>query len=212
MPASAATTTAILPDPSFRALLGEIAWRRLVPAVRARFAVKPAPGAAIRYRGTMHKVQASWAGKLLAGICRLFATPLAPYCGSDVPVSVRLHLDSDGNGIVWERTYHFARRAPVTCVSVKRAQSSGLVEIVGGGIGMALSLAERDGALHFRSTGYFWHWHGRRLPLPPWLTPGEMHVVQADLGGGRFRFALAVAHPLFGEIIRQDGVFLEERR
>jgi len=211
MTASAATTT-VLPDPSFRALLGEFAWRRLVPAVRARFAVKPAPGTAILYRGTMHEVRASWAGKLLAEICRLFGTPLAPYCGSDVPVSVRLHLASDGNGIVWERTYHFARRAPVTCVSVKRAESSGLVEIVGGGLGLALSLAERDGALHFRSTGYFWHWRRRRLPLPRWLTPGEINVVHADLGNGRFRFAIAVAHPLFGEIIRQDGVFVDERR
>lgn len=212
MQTRAAIAMAVLPDPSFRALLGELAWRRLVPAVRARFAAKPAPGTAILYRGTMHEVRASWAGKLLAEACRLIGTPLAPYCGRDVQVSVRLRLDADGNGIVWERTYHFARRAPVTCVSVKRAESSGLVEIVGAGIGMALAIAERQGALHFRSTGYFWRWRGRRVALPRWLAPGAMHVVHADLGGGRFRFAIAVTHPLCGEIIRQDGVFAVERR
>jgi len=210
MQARPATATAVLPDPSFRALLGELAWRRLSPAVRQRFAVKPAPGSAILYRGTMREVRASWAGKLLAQLCRLIGTPLAPYGGRDVPVSVRLRLDAEGNGTVWERSYHFAHRAPVTCRSVKRAEPSGLVEIVGTGIGMALALAECQGALHFRSTGYFWRWRRWRLTLPRWLTPGEMHVVHADLGGGRFRFAMAVTHPRFGEMIRQDGVFVEE--
>ncbi|HUH85157.1 MAG TPA: DUF4166 domain-containing protein, partial [Stellaceae bacterium] len=79
-------------------------------------------------------------------------------------------------------------------------------------IGMTLALAESQGALHFRSTEYFWRWRRWRLALPRWLTPGEMHVVHADLGGGRFRFAIAITHPLFGEIIRQDGVFREARR
>ncbi len=210
MQARAAIATAVLPDPSFRALLGELAWRRLVPAVRARFAAKPAPGTAILYRGTMREVRASWAGKLLAEACRLIGTPLARYGGRDVPVSVRLRLDADGNGIVWESTYHFAQRAPITGLSVKCAESSGLVEIAGAGI--AQVLAECRGALHFRSAGYFWRWRRWRLALPRWLTPGEMHVVHADLGGGRFRVAIAVTHPLFGEIIRQDGVFAEERR
>jgi hypothetical protein len=198
------------PDPSFRALLGELAWRRLPPAVRERFAWKPAPGAEIRYRGVMAVVRRSMIGALMAQLCRLIGTPLAPYGGRDVPVSVRLRRDADSSGVVWERTYHFAHRAPVTCRSVKRAESSGLVEIVGAGIGMTLALAECQGALHFRSTGYFGRWRRWRLTLPRWLTPGEMHVVHADLGGGRFRFAIAVTHPLFGEIIRQDGVFVEE--
>jgi hypothetical protein len=39
----------LIADPSFRRILGELAWRRLAPAVRARFAVKPAPGAELRY-------------------------------------------------------------------------------------------------------------------------------------------------------------------
>jgi hypothetical protein len=212
MQAKEATAATVLPDPSFRVLLGELAWRRLVPAVRARFATKPAPGCEILYRGTMMVVRASPVGRIIAQLCRLIGTPLAPYCGRDVPVSVRLRLDADGRGIVWERTYHFPGRAPATCISVKRAEAAGLAEIVGAGIGMALTLAEHQGALHFRSTGYFWRWRGRRLAVPRWLTPGEMHVVHADLGGGRFRFAIAVTHPFFGEIIRQDGVFAEERR
>src|SRR5215831_18825254 len=53
-------------DPSFRGLLGELAWRRLAPAVRARFAVKPAPGSEIRYVGAMRVVRRSAVGSVMA--------------------------------------------------------------------------------------------------------------------------------------------------
>jgi hypothetical protein len=123
-----------------------------------------------------------------------------------------LRLEPGGAGVVWERTYRFPGRAPLVCVSVKRAEADGLVECVGGGIGMYLALAEAEGALHFRSTGYFWRRRGRAWRLPRWLAPGEMHVVHEDLGGGWFRFAISLRHALFGELIRQDGVFAQERR
>ncbi|HEX7970000.1 MAG TPA: DUF4166 domain-containing protein [Stellaceae bacterium] len=202
---------ALEPDPSFRNLLGELAWRRLPSAVRERFAWKPAPGTEIRYVGVMTVVRASAAGWLIAQGCRLLGTPLAPHRGSDVSVTVTLRPDGDGHGIVWERLYRFAGRAPVRCVSVKKATGDGLVECVGGGVGMWLKLSERDGELHFRSTGFFWRRGRLCFALPRWLWPGEMHVVHADLGGGWFRFRIAVRHPLLGEILFQDGIFAAER-
>jgi hypothetical protein len=197
-------------DPSFRRLLGELAWRRLAPAVRARFAVKPAPGDEIRYVGAMRVVRCSAVGWVMARLCRFVGTPLAPHTGTDVPVTVTLRLAADGHGIVWERLYHFPGRAPVRCLSVKRAAAGGLIECVGRGVGMWLSLSVEDGALHFRSTGYFWRCGRMVLRLPLWLTPGAMHVAHADLGGGRFRFQIDVHHPLFGETFHQDGVFTRE--
>jgi len=202
----------LLPDPSFRALLGELAWRRLPVEVRQRFAHKPAPGAEIIYDGIMLEVRASWAGRLMAQACRLVGTPLAPYRGKDVPVTVRLTLDQDGTGIVWERVYRFPGRAPLSCVSIKKASpGNGLIECVGAGVGMYLKLSESRGELHFRSAGYFWRWRGWHAALPRWLGPGSMHVVHSDLGAGRFRFRIAVLHPLLGETFYQDGVFAARR-
>lgn len=196
------------PDPTFRALLGELAWRRLPPAVRERFAWKPAADGEIRYRGAMAVVRCSAIGWLMAQLCRVIGTPLAPHCGGDVPVSVTLRHDAASGGIVWERLYRFAGRCAVRCASVKKVSAvEGLVECVGGGIGMWLALTEREGALHFRSTGYFWRLGRLRVSLPAWLTPGELHVIHADLGSGRFRFRIAVRHRLFGETFFQDGVF-----
>jgi hypothetical protein len=197
-------------DPSFRHLLGELAWRRLAPAVRARFAVKPAPGAEIQYVGAMRVVRCSRLGWVVARLCRLVGTPIAPHGGTDVPVGVTLRLAADGHGIVWERLYRFPGHAPVRCLSVKRATADGLIECVGRGVGMWLALAVEDGALHFRSTGYFWRCGHMVLRLPLCLTPGAMHVAHTDLGGGRFRFQIDVRHPLFGETFHQDGVFTRE--
>jgi hypothetical protein len=200
------------PDPSFRALLGELAWRRLPPAVRERFSWKPAAGAEIRYRGVMSVVRRSRAGALLAQLCRVIGTPLAPYAGRNLPVTVVLRSELRGGGIVWERFYHFAEHGVVRCASVKRVSGrDGLLECVGGGIGMWLALSEREGELHFRSTGYFWACGRFRLRLPSWLTPGALHVVHADLGAGCFRFRIAVRHRFLGETFFQDGVFAADR-
>jgi hypothetical protein len=199
------------PDPTFRRLVGELAWRRLRPAIRDRFSWKPMPGGAIRYQGVMAVVRCSLVGAVIARLCRLIGTPLAPYGGDDVPATVTLRA-ADRGGIVWERLYHFAGRPAIRCLSVKRASAEeGLLECVGGGIGMWLSLAESGGALHFRSTGYFWRRGPWRLAIPSWFTPGVLHVVHADLGGGRFRFRILVRHPLFGETFFQDGIFAAER-
>jgi hypothetical protein len=202
----------LAPDPSFERLLGEPAWHRLAPAIRERFRWKPAPAAEIRYAGEMLVVRSSRLGWIMAQLCRLVGTPLAPHRGARVPVTVSLSLDRDGAGVVWRRLYRFVGRRPVTCVSVKKAtESEGLIECVGGGIGMWLRLSERAGALYFRSTGYFWAIGRWRVPLPDWLTPGALTVVHSDEGQGRFRFVISVVHPFLGETFFQDGVFSSSR-
>ena len=65
------------------------------------------------------------------------------------------------------------------------------------------------GALVFRSAGYFLQLGRSALPLPAWLTPGELTVTHAELGDGRFRFTLEIVHPRFGLLIRQTAVFEE---
>jgi hypothetical protein len=48
-----------------------------------------------------------------------------------------------------------------------------------------------------------------RLRLPRWLDPGALTISHVDQGDERFAFVLSLVHPLFGEIIRQTGVFRE---
>lgn len=193
----------------FRRRLGAKAWRRLSPAIRERFARHPSAAQPILYDGAMIEVRRSTAGAALAHLCRLIGTPLAPFAGRNVPIRVKVYDDGTG-GVVWQRTYAFPRRRPITVASTKKADlRAGLVECVGGGFGMTLDIYERDGALHFESRNYFWQVGGLRVPLPGLLAPGVTHVVHSDLGGGFFRFAMRIVHPLLGETFFQDGVFHE---
>ncbi|MGH6931709.1 MAG: DUF4166 domain-containing protein [Dongiaceae bacterium] len=195
-------------DGTIRRLLGEAAWGRLNPNVRARFAVKPAPGQVLTFVGTMTEVRRSWFGWLLASACRLIGTPLPPQQGRQVPAIVRIYRAGDGDGIVWERRYQFGRSRPFTMRSTKRPDGArGLLECAGYGFAMRLRLFERDGALHFASTGYCLELGGRRVTLPDLFTPGQALVTHRDEGGGRFRFTMAMAHRWFGESFFQDGLF-----
>lgn len=200
---------AFVPQPpaqlDFRRLLGREAWNRLPAAVRHRFGPHAA-GVTTVYDGRM-VVEASPYGWLVAQVCRLIGTPLAPWTGQDVPTSVDVHLDGHG-GLVWARTYRFAGRAPILVSSTKMMDADGtLLEVVRGGLGMALTVTVEDGALHFRSRYYFAGLGSLRVRLPGLLTPGRAHVVHRDLDGGRFRFSLAFDHPWFGRTLFQEGVF-----
>jgi hypothetical protein len=86
---------------------------------------------------------------------------------------------------------------------------------------MELAVAELHGALHFISRRYYFEfslgelplpWRRRkaaalRLVLPRWLSPGTVHVVHEDQGGGWFRFTLTATHPLLGRLFHQTGRF-----
>jgi hypothetical protein len=205
---AAGRNNTIATDPTFRRLLGEAAWQRLNPNVRARFAVKPDAGQVFTFTGVMDVVRRSWFGWILGHICRFIGTPVTPRHGRDVPTVVHIYRSSRGDGIVWERRYGFSGRAPVVVSSTKRADPpDGLLECASRGFAMRLRLFERDGAIHFASTAYCINVGRWRLPLPHLLTPGDAHVVHRDEGNGWFRFTLSFRHRLFGETYFQQGRF-----
>ena len=74
------------PDHDFSALVGAAGWARLAPTIRARFDARAAARPVI-YKGQMEAVRCSLIGFLLAQLCRLFGTPLAPFEGTDVPIT-----------------------------------------------------------------------------------------------------------------------------
>lgn len=195
--------------PDFRQLLGSTAWGRLAPAVQQRFAAHSHGVASVTtYCGRM-KVQASFTGRCIAQLCRCIGTPVAPFVGDDVPVTVRVFDKVGGSGTVWERRYEFPDRAPMTVSSIKRLEPDGtLVEALGCGLRMSLDVFESDGALHFLSTGYFFQLGRMRIRLPSWLPPGATHVIHEDQGDGSFRFTMRTDHVRWGEMYVQSGLFI----
>lgn len=190
--------------PDFPALLGPTVWKGLPAAVQGRFAC-PAEGSALCYPGAM-TVEASPIGWVIAQACRLLGTPLAPWTGKGVAVDVTVRRD--GAALVWDRLYHFPGRAPVRVSSRKIIDArEGLLEVVRGGLGMALTVSQIEGGLLFQSRYYFLTLGSMRIPIPHLLTPGVATVIHKDLGGGRFLFSLAFVHPWLGRTLYQEGEF-----
>jgi Domain of unknown function (DUF4166) len=210
-------------DFRLRGLMSETDWASLPLAVRRRFSKRLAAGQSLVYTGEILDSWMSRAGWCLAQAARLIGGPLpltrrarvthAHLAAFHVPTVVTVtggDLGKGSGGQIWTRLYARRNGFPQVIHSSKRfAGPTGLEEYVGYGVGMALTVYARDGALVFRSKDYFLQLFGRRLVLPAWLTPGTLYVTHADLPDGKFSFTLQIFHPRLGLILRQMAIFRE---
>ncbi len=197
-------------DLRFRALLPEGDWAKLSPAVQRRFSKRLANGATAVYVGEVREMHLSRLGWLLTQALRLVGGPLPTSLATNVPSIVTVTEDMTSGGQIWPRLYVRRDGFPQVIHSCKRfAGSTGLEEYVGFGIGMALTISVIETALVFRSASYFFQLGNWRIPLPSWLTPGEIVVSHKELGGDQFLFTLDVVHPRFGPLVHQSAAFRE---
>ncbi len=205
--------TVALGEIRYRLLLGAEAWQRLKPAVQKRFSTHLGDGESVVYVGLIRETRMSRAGWLLAQICRIVGGPLPiERGGQGLPAIVTVTEDRHGKGQFWTRLYGRRRGFPQVIHSAKCfAGPTGLEEYIGFGLGIALNVQARGGALIFSSAGYFLKLLGRRLPVPAWLSPGNLEVGHHDCGGGRFAFTLDLTHPLLGSLIRQTALFCDTK-
>ena len=189
-------------------LVGRENWERLHPAIQQRFSLDT--DQPVTYRGVMNQVYLSLIGKLLAQLCRLIGTPLALYSGKDVPTEVKVYADEKLAGMTWDRFYFYPDKAVNRVKSTKCIQNNiGLVEMVGYGFGMNLNVYQKERAIYFESTRFFWQLGKFKFFIPDILSPGKTIVSQKALGDNKFQFRLDVTHCLFGKIFKQIGIFEE---
>lgn len=222
MSVSEARSAAVVPDARaeaaqiedirFRTLLGEAAWALLPEAVRTRFSKHLAPDETIVYQGEVLATQLSSTGRMLSFLARAIGSPLPLSNGATGPALVVVSEDARLGGQCWLRIYTRPGRFPQAIHSAKRFRGpTGLEEYVGCGIGMALRVGVEEGALVFRSAGYFLALGAWRLALPRLLHPGAMRIEHRDLGGGSFAFSLELVHPLLGRLVYQLAHFRDAR-
>jgi hypothetical protein len=208
--ASVASHTRLLDDNRFRALLPPEDWGRLPVAIWRRFSKRLVDGATVVYVGEVEEAFFSRAGWWFAQAARLIGGPLPTGAATRVPMIVTVTEDAASGGQVWTRICARRHGFPQVIHSAKRfAGPTGLEEYVGFGISMALKVSVAHDALVFSSAGYAVQLGRLRLPLPEWLTPGELTVTHSDLGCGLFRFTLEIVHPRLGRLLRQSAVFRE---
>ena len=198
-------------DTRFRTLLGDQAWASLPEAVRRRFSRHLSHGRTVTYTGEIVEMRMSAAGWVLAQAARLIGAPLPLSRDEMVPTAVAVTEDEPTGGQFWTRIYGRHRGFPQVIQSSKRFRGpTGLEEHLGRGVTIRLRLEAEDGALKFHSAGYALEVLGLCMPLPRWLGLPECTVSHVDCGHGAFAFVLDVRHALFGELIHQTGVFVEQ--
>jgi len=198
-------------DSRFRRLVGREGWQGLCPAIRLRFAKRLQGTAVALYAGEIVETRLSLAGWLLSQACRLIGAPLPLHRDSGVPAVVVVSEDRASGGQRWTRIYHRSRHAPQVINSAKTfAGMTGLEELIGGGIGMALTVQAAGDRLVFCSDHYFLKLGSHHLRIPAMFSPGKTVVTHRDLGGGEFAFDLDVVHPWLGELIHQHAIFRDQ--
>ena len=203
--------TARTVETRFARLAGE-SWMQLPAPIRRRFSRHLADGERIVYLGEVTATHMTLAGRLVAQLARLVGAPLPLEASGCVPVTVIVTGSEQLCGQVWTRIYDRGRRFPQVIQSVKQfGGETGLEEIVAHGVGMRLKLTVSDGALVFRSAGYFIRCLGMQLSLPNWLTPGAIEVIHREESSGQFSFSLSVTHLWVGHVIDQIALFREEQ-
>jgi hypothetical protein len=210
---SLAFPEAELHDFRFRALLGEEAWQSLPDAVRARFSHRYAEGRTVAYAGIVDEIRISMPGLVISRLVRLLGGPLPMSRDAGVPTVVTVTEDMPTGGQIWSRLFARRKGFPQVIHSAKRFSGpTGLEEVVGLNIGMALVVGVTERGITFTSRGYFWQVLGRRIPIHRLLTPGDLVVTHEDGGGGAFRFTLHLAHPILGELVHQVASYREAVR
>src|SRR5262245_15713774 len=195
----------LLSDLRFRTLIGDADWAALPPSIRRRFTQRLAGGNTIVYSGEVVETRLSRAGWWLAQALRVIGGPLPTGTDARVPSVVTVTEDMARRGQVWTGLY--ARRSgfPQVIHSSKRfAGPTGLEEYVGYGLGVALTVHVRNGALEFLGERYFLQVFGLRLGLPRWLTPGTLRVTHSEVSDGEFTYTLDIDHPRLGSLIHQS--------
>src|SRR3954466_16176566 len=209
-PARPASNTILLDDRRFHSLLPDEDWGRLPLAIWRRFSKRCGEGETVVYVGEVEEATFSRIGWWLAQLARAIGGPLPTGTETGVPMVVTVTEDAASGGQIWTRICARSSGFPQVIHSAKRfAGPTGLEEYVGYGISMALRISVEQDALRFRSVGYALELGGLRLPLPDWLTPGDLTVTHSDLDGGAFRFTLEIIHPRYGALIHQSAMFRE---
>ena len=158
----------------FKEVLGN-KWKDLHIDIQTRFDKNPSPDSPLKYEGIIDELYCSGWGKVLAYITKpMIKGALIPYSENDVPVDIRVYTLNNDPNIYKERIYKLKNKKPLLFTSNMRLSTNGeVLEYVGMGLGMKLTITEKDSNLHFESDGYFLDIGFFRIPIPALFTPGK---------------------------------------
>ncbi|MEM9044846.1 MAG: DUF4166 domain-containing protein [Pseudomonadota bacterium] len=199
-------------DPRFAKLVGS-RWVKLPSPIRKRFSRHMVGGDSIVYSGSLTHASSNFAGRCLAQFLRLIGAPLPLSTETGMPSIVSVTEDAAGGGQIWSRLHCNRQGFPQTISSAKRFSGpTGLEEYLTSWLSIALIVSTEQTSLVFHSHHVAFHLGKTRLRLPEFLSPGVLTIKHTEIGGGWFRFSLDLTHRRLGCLMKQVGVYQEDRR
>jgi hypothetical protein len=143
----------------------------------------------------------------MVGIIHLFGG-LIFRRGQAVQTRVEKTTSAAGNLLHWQRTMtypdgktHFFRSRMAYLAEHE------LIESIGYGFGIRLTVKVENGDLVYRSNGHVWQGFGLRLIIPDCLLLGTATISEHAVAEDRFYLDFTIRHPWWGETYSYRGEF-----
>lgn len=124
-------------------------------------------------------------------------------------VQTQVQKTQDALGVLhWQRIMTYPEgMCDYFCSQMRFVGAHELIETVGFGFGLRLTVSVHNGGLLYRSNGHFWQCGKFCVNIPDALLLGSATITEQALSDTEFWLDFAIKHPLWGETYSYRGRF-----
>lgn len=111
------------------------------------------------------------------------------------------------DGLRWQRYMNFKTNSDFFGSKMLYVAPNELLEMVGFGFGLYLTVTVEQGDLVYRSNGHFWQIGRWRLNIPDTWLLGSAMIIEHAVSDDEFALDFSMRHPRLGETYSYRGVF-----
>jgi len=182
-------------------------WQHLPPVIQRHYCLQANHKLANLVTGTMYVRYPKFVRPMLF-ITRLMGG-LVDLKGENLSVRVEKWLSADNSDtLFWKRTIQaHDGQSTVFASRMEYQQDNQLIEFVGCGFGLLLTVTVENSRLIYRSNGHLWQIGKLRIPIPDVLFLGHATITETAISENQFELDFRIKHPLFGDTYSYGGVF-----
>lgn len=192
-------------QPIFASIFNE-QWNNLPPVFYKHYANRPYGNDVTIAEGTLD-ITFNWLVSLMTPFLRIFGA-LAPYQGSNIPVTVHSRSEPDSSVYCLDRMFHFPDKKPYKfCSRLMPLCDDVVIEFMKYGIGWKHRFYYDGKKVVLEHRGYVLKLFGTVVPIPLGLFLGRGYAEEEATSDTGFRMQMTLTHPLFGKLYDYRGHF-----
>lgn len=195
--------------PTFKPVFGDD-WERLPNVIKKHYADRPYSNDITRAKGLM-TISFSPLMSALAPLLSFFKM-FAPAPGKDIPVEIDYLSNPQNASFIFDRRFFYPNLSKPFTFKTTLWQLKGnmIIDVMRFGLGLKMRYQVDGTKIRITHCGYALVIGKLHIPLPLTFLFGKGYGEETPLTDTSFHFYLESTHPLFGQIIRYEGVFTLE--